>query len=128
MEVIHSIKHNGMSIEVVETQQTIYLQFAGGLKQSSFKKKNPKDLQSRYRKEMVKVLEYVPNPKDILVLGLGGGVIPTYLYNYTNANIDVVEIVPDMKEIAEKYFGMPITDRLNIIIDDAKDYISSCNK
>ena len=128
MEVIHSIKHNGMSIEVVETQQTIYLQFDGGLKQSTFKKKNPKDLQSRYCKEMVKVLEHVPNPKDILVLGLGGGVIPTYLYNYTNANIDVVEIVPDMKEIAEKYFGMPITDRLNIIIDDAKDYISSCNK
>ncbi len=37
METIHSTEYNGMPIEVVETQQTVYLQFDGGLKQSSFK-------------------------------------------------------------------------------------------
>ena len=133
METIHSTEYNGMSIEVVETQQTVYLQFDGGLKQSSFKKKNPKELQKPYSKHMVKVLDlwnldHDSDPKDILVLGLGGGIIPTWLYDNTNANIDVVEIVPELKEISETYFNMPVDDRLNIIIEDCNEYMPKCDK
>jgi spermidine synthase len=133
METIHSTEYNGMPIEVVETQQTVYLQFDGGLKQSSFKKKNPKELQKPYSKHMVKVLDlwnldHDSDPKDILVLGLGGGIIPTWLYDNTNANIDVVEIVPELKEISETYFNMPVDDRLNIIIEDCNEYMPKCDK
>ena len=70
METIHSTEYNGMPIEVVETQQTVYLQFDGGLKQSSFKKKHPKDLQKPPYQSMVKVLDHVKNPSNILVLVL----------------------------------------------------------
>jgi spermidine synthase len=128
MEILHSTEHNGMCIEVVETQQTIFLQFDGGFKQSSFKKKRPKELQKPYQ-WMVKVLDHKESPKDILVLGLGGGIIPTWLYDNTNANIDVVEIVPNMKEIAEKYFAMPVDDRINVIVEDCMKYIKCrCDK
>ena len=41
MKIIHKTEFDGMDIEVVETQQTIFLQFEGGLKQSSYKKKRP---------------------------------------------------------------------------------------
>ena len=128
MEILYSTKQNGMSIEVVETQQTIFLRFDGGLKQSSFKKKNPKELQKPYSQGMVKVLDHKVNPKDILVLGLGGGIIPAWLYDNTDADIDVVEIVPELKEIAETYFNLPIADRMNIIIDDCNEYIYSTKK
>ena len=128
MKIIHKTEFNGMDIEVVETQQTIFLQFDGGLKQSSYKKKRPEELHRPYSKHMVKVLEYIQNPKDILVLGLGGGVIPTWLYNNTDANIDVVEIVPELKEISETYFNMPKDNRLNIIIEDCFKYVPNCNK
>jgi spermidine synthase len=128
MEILYSTEHNGMSIEVVETQQTIFLRFDGGLKQSSFWKKNPKKLQKLYIRWMVKVLDHKINPKDILVLGLGGGIIPTWLYDNTNANIDVVEIVPELKEIAETYFNLPIADRMNVIIEDCNEYIYSTKK
>ena len=37
MKIIHKTEFDGMNIEVVETQQTIFLQFDGGLKQSSYK-------------------------------------------------------------------------------------------
>ncbi len=133
MKILHKTEFEGMDIEVVETQQTVFLQFDGGLKQSSFKKKNPKELQKPYSKHMVKVLDlwnldHDSDPKDILVLGLGGGIIPTWLYDNTNANIDVVEIVPELKEISETYFNMPVDDRLNIIIEDCNEYMPKCDK
>ena len=123
MEILHSIEHKGVSIEVVETQQTIYLQFDGGLKQSSFKKKNPKDLQKPYSQHMVKVLDHVPLPLHILVLGLGGGIIPKWLHENTLATIDVVEIVPQLKGIAETYFNLPVDHRMNVIIEDCNEYL-----
>ena len=123
MEILHSIEHKGVSIEVVETQQTIYLQFDGGLKQSSFKKKNPKDLQKPYSQHMVKVLDHVPLPLHILVLGLGGGIIPKWLHENTLAIIDVVEIVPQLKGIAETYFNLPVDHRMNVIIEDCNEYL-----
>ena len=133
MKILHKTEFEGMDIEVVETQQTIFLQFDGGLKQSSFKKKNPKELQKPYSKHMVKVLDlwnldHVSGPKDILVLGLGGGIIPTWLYDNTDANIDVVEIIPELKEISEIYFNMPVDNRLNIIIEDCNEYMPKCDK
>lgn len=123
MEILHSTEHNGMSIEVVETQQTIFLQFDEGLKQSSFKKKSPNELQKTYSRHIVKVLDHVPNPHNILVLGLGGGIIPKWLHENTLATIDVVEIVPQLKSIAETYFNLPIDHRMNVIIDDCNEFL-----
>ena len=127
METIHSTEYNGMPIEVVETQQTVYLQFDGGLKQSSFKKKHPNDLQMRPLQSMVKVLDHVKNPSNILVLGLGGGIVAKWLHENTDAFIDVVEIIPELKEIAEKYFNLPTDDRMNIIVEDCNEFIFSTN-
>ncbi len=127
METIHSTEYNGMPIEVVETQQTVYLQFDGGLKQSSFKKKHPNDLQKPPYQSMVKVLDHVKNPSNILVLGLGGGIVAKWLHENTDASIDVVEIIPELKEIAEKYFNLPTDDRMNIIVEDCNEFIFSTN-
>ncbi len=127
METIHSTEYNGMPIEVVETQQTVYLQFDGGLKQSSFKKKHPNDLQKPPYQSIVKVLDHVKNPSNILVLGLGGGIVAKWLHENTDASIDVVEIIPELKEIAEKYFNLPTDDRMNIIVEDCNEFIFSTN-
>ena len=45
-------------------------------------------------------------PTDVLVVGLGGGVIPEALHHYyPSARIDVVEIDPVVVEAARAYFG-----------------------
>lgn len=44
-------------------------------------------------------------PKHILVIGLGGGVVPAFFESlYPNAHIDAVEIDPLVIDIAERYF------------------------
>lgn len=46
------------------------------------------------------------SPRNVLVIGLGGGVIPEALrHYYPGAHIDVVEIDPVVVEAAERYFS-----------------------
>jgi hypothetical protein len=62
---------------------------------------------------------------NILVLGLGGGIIPTYLINHLpEAHIYVVELLHELVPVASRYFGLPIhSPRLHIHIGDAFDYL-----
>ena len=127
--VICETVFDNMKVQVVETTQNRYLKFGNGLKQSSMNKKNPRKLQLKYSKEIVKVFEHIQNPKNVLVLGLGGGILPSFIYeNYSDVIIDVVDNIQELKDIAYKYFELPVSDRLNVIIQDAKDYVLSTNK
>ena len=69
-------------------------------------------------------LLYKAEPNSVLVLGLGGGVIPREMhYYFPSAEIDVVEIDPKIQEIAGKYFGFIEDDKLKVHIDDGRVFI-----
>jgi len=69
-------------------------------------------------------LLYKPEPKRILILGLGGGVIPREMhYYFPAADIDVVEIDPDIPPIATRFFGFRRDDKLKIHIADGRMFI-----
>jgi spermidine synthase len=68
-------------------------------------------------------LLFIPKPSNILIIGLGGGVVPRRFSNYLDANIDIIEIDPDIVEIAEKFFFFKKTDKINIHIGDAFNII-----
>ena len=127
--VIYETDFDNMKIEVIETAYNRYLKFGSGFKQSSMNKKNPRKLQLKYSKEIVKVFDHIQKPKNVLVLGLGGGILPSFIHeNYSDIIIDVVDNIQELKDIAHKYFELPVSDRLNVIIQDAKDYVLSTNK
>ncbi|RPI71658.1 MAG: hypothetical protein EHM45_23255, partial [Desulfobacteraceae bacterium] len=58
-----------------------------------------------YSRSNFLALAFHPDPRAVLVLGLGGGAIPTMLHAIlAEAVIDVVEIDPEMYGIAREYF------------------------
>lgn len=62
---------------------------------------------------------------EVLLLGLGGGTL-VQQFERLKFKIDVVEIDERVKEVAIKYFFVdPAT---NIMIDDARRYINTCQK
>ncbi|KHJ87848.1 hypothetical protein OESDEN_12370 [Oesophagostomum dentatum] len=63
--------------------------------------------------------------QDVLIIGLGGGVLNNYLTTMENQtlNVTVVDIDPVMKKIAEKWFGFKESPLHRIIIDDGVRYI-----
>jgi spermidine synthase len=88
---------------------------------------NVRDLREHrleYTKLAFSGLLYVPEPKRVLVVGLGGGVIPREMHHYLPAvDVDIVEIDPEIPAIAEQFFGFREEGKLKVHIDDGRMFI-----
>jgi len=67
----------------------------------------------------------INNSKSILLLGCGAGSIPTIIYKELGLNpqIDAVEIDEKVIALGNKYFGLNQYPNLNVVIDDAINFI-----
>lgn len=68
--------------------------------------------------------------KSLLVLGGGAGSIPKIIYTELGLNpkIDAVEIDEKVIELGKKYFNLDSYNNLNIVIDDALNFIKTNTK
>ena len=63
-------------------------------------------------------------PENVLFVGLGAGVMPRYFNkHYPDANVDAVEIDPEMFEIAKKYFYFQENANMKVHIQDGRIYL-----
>jgi len=68
---------------------------------------------------------FKPDFQNTLLIGGAGYTFPRdYLSKYPTAEIDVVEIDPQMTEIAKKFFKLQESPRLNIIHEDGRIYLN----
>ncbi len=71
------------------------------------------------------------NPDIEKVLMIGGGAYSypkEFLRRYPNKQIDVVEIDPELTEIAKKYFGLKDDPRLSIYHEDGRIFLNQTTK
>lgn len=82
---------------------------------------DPDDLPLRYAQVMSVAAIYPEAPRKILMLGLGGGSISTYLGRFLpEAAITTVEIDPGVITAAKTYFGLRETERLRYRAGDGR--------
>ena len=63
-------------------------------------------------------------PKRVLIIGLGGGTLPTALHEVLpDAEIDSVEIDPAVTRVARKYFGFQDDPKLKVFETDGRVYV-----
>jgi len=66
-----------------------------------------------------------PSAKHVLFVGGGGFSGPKYfLKTYPDVTVDVAEIDPVVIDVAQKYFNVTKSPRLNIYNDDARDFLT----
>lgn len=115
-------------LTVIRKRNIITL-WSGSNKQTEIDANNPLCTRLEYSRNFFLSLAFHPDPGSILVLGLGGGAIPSLLHSILGkAVIDVVEIDPEMPTIAKKYFYFSISERLRLFIDDAFFFIRDSKK
>ena len=86
---------------------------------------DPDDLPVRYTRMMTVGVAYPPAVKKVLMIGLGGGSISSYLGRYMpDAAIDTVEIDPGVVSAAKKYFGMVETPRVRYLEGDGRVFLN----
>jgi spermidine synthase len=93
-------------------------------RQSCMDMRHPDRLQLNYTRMMLGSLYLNPNPRSILIVGLGGGSLPRALLKLLpDAKIDVVEIDPAVVSVAQKFFDLPVSPRMNVIEADGRVFV-----
>lgn len=83
------------------------------------------DLVFEYAKYFLLAWNFNPQIDNALVLGGAGYSLPKYyLKKFNDAKIDVVEIDPQITEIARKYFKLVDNERLSIYHEDARTFLN----
>jgi spermidine synthase len=95
-----------------------------GAVQSAIKPGVVLELELPYARAAMLSLAVHPAPKRVLIIGLGGGAMPMFLRAlYPEAEIEVVDIDPDVVKVASKYFGFKEDAHLKAFVADGRDFV-----
>jgi spermidine synthase len=94
--------------------------------QSSMRIARPNDLELAYTRSMMGFLLFVPPPRRVLLVGLGGGSLVKFIHHrLPEAASEVLEINPDVVSIARRFFQVPAAgERLTIRVCDAAEFMA----
>ncbi|MFN7425428.1 MAG: spermidine synthase [bacterium] len=99
-----------------------------GARQSVVKPGDPDHLELAYARAILAVFTWKPEPRRILVVGLGGGTIPMFMRKHLpDADIDVIELDPAVVEVARSHFGFRDDRRLKAHVGDGRHWIERAN-
>ncbi len=110
-------------IHVADESGTRYMDF-DNLRQSAMLLSDPWELRLRYTRFLSLALALQPEPKRVLILGLGGGSFPKRLSrDFPQVVVDVVDIDPEVIAIAKRFFQVPEDSRLRLHLRDGRRYV-----
>ena len=85
---------------------------------------DPQKLIFDYTQMMLTGLYLNSNPKRILIIGEGGGTIPTALHQMLpDAQIDLVELDKSVDAVARQYFDFKPDAKLRVFIEDGRVFV-----
>ncbi len=101
----------------------------GGVRQSVVKPGDPDYIEFPYIAGMTLGLTFAEQPKRALIVGLGGGSLPSLLRkHYPDMTIDVVDIDPDVVAVAKKYFGFREDKSMHAHVSDGRRFIEEARE
>jgi spermidine synthase len=114
---------------ILETDSERRLHFTPHAVQSVMRLAEPDALTTAYTRKMMAFLLFNPNPKNIVMVGLGGGSLAKFCYrNLRLTKISVVEIDPRVIALREE-FCVPADDhRFRVLCEDGARYISDLSE
>lgn len=97
-----------------------------GVRQSVVKPGDPDHLELPYARSMMIGLAICPQPRRVLIVGLGGGTIPGFIHkHYPQTTIDVVDIDAEVVRVAERFFGFRQDEHLRAHVADGRRFIAA---
>ncbi|WP_341503874.1 fused MFS/spermidine synthase [Gallaecimonas sp. GXIMD4217] len=125
-EVVHREKSLYQDISVIDSADRRCLAFATKRQQlnQSCRFHDSEALVFPYTRMSLAGLLVSPRPERILIVGLGGGTLPTLLADlFPEATLEVVEIDPAVTRVARDYFGFVATPKMTVREMDARVFV-----
>ena len=115
-------------IDVSEEAGVRYLHFSQEWIQGAMRIQRPNALELAYTREMMAglLLRDAPWPARVLLIGLGAGSLAKFVHRHLpQAQVTVVEILPEVHAVASQFFRLPDEDeRLRVVIGDGAAFVA----
>ncbi|MDZ7754253.1 MAG: spermidine synthase [Gammaproteobacteria bacterium] len=112
-------------LEIVDEQLIRSLHFGDPTRQSSMLHAHPAVLVLPYTQYMLATLLFDPQPRRVLLLGLGGASLPRFFaHRFPAVIMDVVELRDDVIVAARRFFGLPDSPRITVHHDDCARFLA----
>ena len=124
--VLHTERSLYRNITVYENDDERCMRFSrqSAARQTCISLSNPNHLVFNYTKMMMGTLYLQPEPREILIIGLGGGTLPSTISKILpRAEIDVVEIDPAVVRVAKKFFGFVPKPTIRVFEQDGRVFV-----
>ena len=110
---------------VRDGRRTRTLRFDAFGVQSSMRRNDPFELDLPYTRAMMSFGLFHHDPRDILIVGLGGGSLSKYCFHrFPSARVTTIEIDESVIALREQFFIPPDSERFQIVHADAAEYLS----
>lgn len=114
---------------VIDDGKSRFLYFNVRLMQSEMSLKAPHDLALRYTQKMMGFLLFQPRPKDIVLIGLGGGSLVKFCHRrLPGTQLTAVELDEQVIALRDTFFVPPDDERLRILHGDGAEFVRHCAK
>jgi spermidine synthase len=124
--VLHTERSLYRNITVYESDDERCMRFTKQIsaRQTCISLKDHDQLVFNYTKMMLGALYLQPDPDKVLIIGLGGGTLPSTLSRiFPKAKIDTVEIDPAVVRVAQKYFHFRMTPTITVSEEDGRVFV-----
>lgn len=121
-----SYKPKFAPVTLSELDGVRYLHFGTPWVQGAMRIRKPDWLELEYAQQMMVWMLFLPNPENIVQLGLGTGALTKFCYRqFPEVNVVAVELNPSVIQICQSMFKLPAEDERLIVLEmDAQQFIS----
>jgi len=127
--VVHQSHDDEGIIEIVDKEGVRALHFGSHARQSSMLLAEPDRLHSLYARAMMAGLLFHDTPREVLMIGLGGGTIAKFLlHQFADCRLKVVEFRSSVLKVARSHFGLPFDQRLKIKIGCGAQHVHQASQ
>lgn len=102
-----------------------FLHFGTEWVQGAMRIARPFALELHYQQQMMAPLVFLPRPRNVVQLGLGAAALAKYCWReLPETTVTAVEISAEVVATAHQWFKLPEDDRLEVVVEDAREFIS----
>lgn len=114
-------------VQISEKHGVRFLHLGGPAVQSAMRIRDPWALELEYTRAMMAFMLFRPEPRDMALIGLGGGSLAKFIHRrLTGARLMALEVNPEVVEAARAFFLLPPDDeRLSVRVEDGAAYVQA---
>lgn len=112
-------------VQISEKHGVRFLHLGGPAVQSAMRMRDPWALELEYTRAMMAFLLFRPEPRDMALIGLGGGSLAKFIHRHLpDTRLTALEVNGEVVDAARSFFLLPPDDeRLAVRVEDGAAYV-----